>query len=184
MTTPPLPRAPRVPASARSGRKRVPLSGQGAGAGNLPPQYVRSVPGRLGPVDSGELEFTFDGDRYVLEVPADGRLVCSWARDGMWPQLVPWALAPASRDVFLALLADPDGPVDLSVCHRIAVEVAPDIYGVPWWTAGRVAASMSAAWDRYASWAVGRGFDPAREPAHRVTASGLAWMRSGVLEEK
>ncbi|MFE7963422.1 hypothetical protein ACFU0X_10265 [Streptomyces cellulosae] len=130
------------------------------------------------------MEFTFDGERYVLEVPADGRLVCSWARDGAWPQLVPWALVPSSRDAFLALLADPDGPVDLSVCRRIAVELAPDIYGVPWWTAGRVAASMSAAWDRYASWAVTRGFDPAREPAHRVTASGLAWMRAGMSEEK
>ncbi|RZF02828.1 hypothetical protein C0R05_31940 [Streptomyces albidoflavus] len=110
--------------------------------------------------------------------------MCAWARDGAWPKLVPGSLAPESRESFLLLLADPAGPVDLAVCRKVLVALAPEIYGVPWWTAGRVAASISAAWDRYASWAVTRGFDPACEPAHRVTASGLAWLRSSASEEK
>jgi hypothetical protein len=168
----------------RAARTRVPVTTRQAGNAGLPPTSVSVTRGRLGPLDSGELEFTVNGEKYAVEVPADGRMVCAWARDGNWPKLVPWGLAPWCRRSFLQLLADPSGPFDLTVCHRIAIELAPEVYGVPWWTAGRVVATMSQAWDRYASWAVSRGFDPAGEPAHRITASGLAWMRAGVQEER
>jgi hypothetical protein len=139
---------------------------------------------RLGPVDAGESDFVFQRRTWAVDVPADGRMVMAWAREGNWPRLVPWGLAPWCRNDFLNLLMDPVGRVDLTVCHRISVEIAPDIYGVPWWTAGRLAASATEHWNAYASWCVKHAFNPAGEPAHRVAASVLAWLRAGVHEEK
>lgn len=141
-------------------------------------------PARLGPVDHGQVHFTLEGRAWAVDVPADGRRVCAWAREGNWPRLVPWSLADWCRDDFVELLADPVGRVDLAVCHRVVVELAEDIYGVPWWTAGRIAASITQFWDRYAAWSVLRGFDPAGASAQRITASGLAWLRSAVSEER
>lgn len=138
----------------------------------------------LGPVDAGEVPFVLVGEKFAVDVPADGRLVCSWARDGAWMRLVPWGLAPWCRADFARLLTDPAGPVDLSVCHKIVMELSADVFGVPWWTAGRVAMAISDHWDRYAGWCATRGFDPTQACAHRVIGAGLGWLRSGVSEEK
>jgi hypothetical protein len=138
----------------------------------------------LGPMDGGRLEFTVDGAAYALEVPADGRLVTGWAAAGDWPQLIPGCVAPEYQAEFYDRLGDPYDRLGLYACHHIVMGLAEIIYGVPWWTAGRLAATMNASWRFFGAWSVGAGFDPSTAPAHRLMSAGLAWVYSRVEENK
>ncbi|MFE2934957.1 hypothetical protein [Streptomyces sp. NPDC059278] len=139
---------------------------------------------RLGPVDSGPLEFRLEGAPYTLLIPADGLLVCGWAATGDWFQLLPGCLDSDSQDSFYDMLGDPYGPVGLRTCWRLAMGMAKAVYGVEWHVAARLANTAQQHWDVFAAWTVTVGFDPAGAPAHRVCAAALAWLRSGCQEEK
>lgn len=139
---------------------------------------------RLGPVDSGPLEFRLEGEPYTLLIPADGLQVCAWAARNDWFQLVPGALDEPSQDAMYALLGDAYGPVGLRTCWRLSVTLAKAVYGVEWHVASRLAATMEEHWDYFAAWTVTVGFDPSAATAHRLCSAGLAWLRSGCHEDK
>lgn len=139
---------------------------------------------RLGPVDSGPLEFRLEGEPYTLLIPADGLEVCGWAATGNWFQLVPGCLDDDSQEAMYGLLGDAYGPVGLRTCWRLAVGLAKRIYGTEWHVAGRLTATASQHWDVFSAWTVTVGFDPAAAPAHRICSAALAWLRSGCQEEK
>lgn len=133
----------------------------------------------LGPLDGGALPFQLNGQRaFRLELPADGRHILAHAARGEYLSLVPGLVTGSA---FLDLLADPDSGVDVEACRTIVYELAEDIFGVPWWTAGRLAASAEEGWDQYAAYTVTVGFDPsAVAPAHRHISAMLAWLRTAV----
>lgn len=138
----------------------------------------------FGPVDGGPLPFTVDGHTYTLEVPHDGRLLAGWATSGGWTNLVPGCIHPDDETEFYDRLADPRDKLGLRACHHIAMGLAEEIYGVPWWAAARVCATMLESWRYFGAWAVEHGFNPSGAPAHRLVSAGLAWLGSRVQDEK
>lgn len=148
----------------------------------LPP-----LPERLavfGPVDGGILPFTVDGVQYALDVPYDGRLLAGWASSGAWTALVPGCLHPDYEAEFYDRLGDPHDMLGLRACHHIALGLSEEIFGVPWWAAARLCATVMESWRFFGAWAVTHHFDPAGQPAHRLVSAALAWVGSRVQDEK
>lgn len=146
-----------------------------------------ALPERLnafGPVDCGRLPFTVDGVAYALDIPGDGRMLAGWAVAGAWTALVPGCLHPDYEEEFYDRLADPHDALGLRACHHIALGLSEEVYGVPWWAAARVCATVQQSWRYFGAWAVSRGFNPQGEPAHRIVSAGLAWIASRVEDEK
>lgn len=138
----------------------------------------------FGPVDSGLLPFTVDGRTYALTIPGDGRLLAGWAATGTWTALVPGCLHPDYTAEFYDRLGDPADPLGLRACHHIALGLSEEVFGVPWWAAARLCATLSQSWRFFGAWAVQHGFNPAGEPAHRIVSAALAWVASRVQDEK
>lgn len=160
-------------------RMQGPAARQAAG----PPIPVPDYTG-FGPIDAGVLEFTVEGEQYALLVPDDGRLLAAYASEDNWQGIVPGLLHPDDEDEFLDRLDDFDDPLCLRTCWRLTQHLAPDIYGVEWWTATRLCASARAAWPQFSSWAVTNGFDPGTAPVHRLVSATLAWVMAGADDEK
>lgn len=138
----------------------------------------------FGPLDGGVLPFTVDGQQYALDVPYDGRVLAGWAVAGQWTEIVPGAVHPYYRDEFFDRLADPRDALGLRACHHIALGLAEEIYGVPWWAAERLCATALSSWRYFGAWAAQHNFDPASAPAHRLVSATLAWLGSQVQDEK
>ena len=79
---------------------------------------------------------------------------------------------------------DPVGPVGWRATWQVAIDTAPELYGVPWWAAGRLCATAAAHWRDWEAWTVTQGVDVTRAPAHRICAAALAWLRAGCKEER
>ncbi|RFU83612.1 hypothetical protein DY218_27275 [Streptomyces triticagri] len=137
----------------------------------------------FGPSNGGLLPFRIDGGRaWHLDIPADGRRLLTHAAIGDYTELVPALVVEQS---FLTELADDTSSLDLDDCRTIAVELAEDIYGVPWWTAGRLAATALEHWDQYGAYTVTVAHDAtAALPAHRHIAAMLAWLRTAVSADE
>lgn len=138
----------------------------------------------FGPVDSGLLPFTVDGHTYALDVPPEGRLLAGWAATGTWTALVPGCIHPDYTEEFYARLADPRDALGLRACHHIALGLSEEIFGVPWWAAARLSATVQQSWRYFGAWAVQHGFNAQGEPAHRLVSAALAWLASRVQDEK
>lgn len=138
----------------------------------------------FGPVDGGLLPFTVDGQQYALEVPYDGRLLAGWATAGAWTALVPGCIHPDFRTEFYDRLGDPHDALGLRACHHIALGLSEEIFGVPWWAAARLCATILESWRYFGAWAVSHQFDPATASAHRLVSAALAWIASRVQDEK
>jgi hypothetical protein len=138
----------------------------------------------FGPLDGGELPFTVDGVTYAIDVPGDGRLLAEWAATGSWTALVPGCITEPYREEFYDRLADPHDALGLRACHHIVLGLSEEIFGVPWWAAARLSATVQASWRFFGAWAVSHGFNPSDEPGHRVMSAALAWIGSRVEDEK
>jgi len=138
----------------------------------------------FGPVDGGYLPFTVDGRPYALDVPHDGRLLAGWAADGRWIELVPGCLHPDYAREFTDRLVHPTDPLGLRACHQIALGLAEEVYGVPWWAAARLCVTAREGWRYFGAWCVQHGVNLSGEPAHRVVSAALAWIASRVEDEK
>jgi hypothetical protein len=137
----------------------------------------------FGPAAPGPLPITIDGRPYQLNVPG-GRALCGIATDGQWPQLVPGLLAADDRAEIEARLRDPRDRLSLYACWRIAVGVAPELYGVEWWAAQRLCALAVERWRDWSAWCVAHGLDVDTASAHRIVSSVWAWVCDSVHEEK
>jgi hypothetical protein len=139
---------------------------------------------RLGPIDAGRLDFTLNDVPWAVEVPADGRLVCSVAAHDYWSAVLPGWVHPEYAEEFWDFLCDPKSEMTLWVCQRVVIELAEDIYGVPWWTARLLAALAIDQWTHFGRYCVTAGFDPTAACAHRLISAVLAWLYAGCTDEK
>lgn len=138
---------------------------------------------RFGPAAPGPLPITIDRRPYTLTVP-DGRTLAGIAASGQWPQLVPGLLADTDRDEIDARLRDPDDRLGLYACWRIAVGVAPELYGVEWWAASRLCALAQERWRDWSAWCARRGLDVDTASGHRIVSGVWAWLLEHAQEEK
>ncbi|MFB7906690.1 hypothetical protein ACFC1T_09705 [Kitasatospora sp. NPDC056076] len=127
------------------------------------------------PVDGSGLCFTVDDVLLCLE-PFTGWQAVGWASSGAWAEIIPKALDPDSLDAVSQWLSDPDDPFNLAQCHRIAVGLAEEIYGVPWWAAVRLCSTAVSHWRAYAPWCTAKAFGPENSSATMICASVLAWL--------
>lgn len=132
----------------------------------------------------GEITFRLEGDPYTICLPEDGRETVGWAAMGNWPSILPGALCEESSARLYRLLTDMRGPVGLRACWRTVHHLSVPIYGVPWWTAQRLAATATENHLQWSAWTVTAGFDPAGQSAHRICAAILAWLQTGITDKK
>lgn len=139
---------------------------------------------RFGPAGVGPLSITVDGRPYTLLVPTAGHELAAVAAAGQWPQIMPGLLAPEEREEVTRRIRDPYDPMTLHACWRIALGVAPELYGMEWWAAGRLCALAVERWRDWSAWCVHRGLDVDTASAHRIASAVWAWLLEHVQEEK
>jgi len=139
---------------------------------------------RFGPAGPGPLPITIDGRRYTLRVPDRGHKLASVAATGQWQMIMPGMLSKQDRtDIHLRIRTASD-PLTLHACWRIAVGVAPELYGVEWWAAQRLCALAQERWRDWAAWCVRRGLDVDTASAHRIISAVWAWLLDHAQEER
>lgn len=139
---------------------------------------------RFGPAGAGPLSITVDGRPYTLLVPAAGHELAATAAAGQWPKIMPGLLDPGGREDVTRRIRDPYDAMTHHACWRIAVGVAPELYGVEWWAAGRLCALAVERWRDWSAWCVRRGLDVDTASAHRIVSAVWAWLLDHVQEEK
>ena len=139
---------------------------------------------RFGPAGTGPLPITVDGRPYTLLVPASGHELAATAAAGQWPQIMPGLLGPEERENITRRIRDPYDAMTHHACWRIALGVAPELYGVEWWAAGRLCTLAVERWRDWSAWCVRRGLDVDTASAHRIVSAVWAWLLEHVQEEK
>ncbi|WP_241266123.1 hypothetical protein [Streptomyces boncukensis] len=129
------------------------------------------------------MPITIDGESYTLMVP-DGRTLAGIAASGQWPQIMPGLLDETVQSAVNARIRDPRDEFTLHGCWRIAVGVAPELYGVEWWAASRLCALAQERWRDWSAWCVRRGLDVDTASGHRIVSGVWAWLLEHAHEEK
>lgn len=138
----------------------------------------------FGPVDHGLLEFTIQDRPCAILLPQDGRLVASWAATGNWPQIFPYCLHPDYEEPVWERMADRYDAFGMRAMWKVVMTIAPDIYGVEWWSAERMLATAEANWGSFSTWCVGKGFDFTAAPAHMLVSGAWGWITNNAKDEK
>lgn len=128
------------------------------------------------PVDGGEgISFRLGGETLRL-APFTGWQAFEWAANGAWRDIVPAHLEESSYVHLAQRLSDRYDAFSIRHAHTVAVGLAEEIYGVPWWAAMRLCATAKEHQRNYLTWAAGRGLNPHGMSAVLICHSVLSWI--------
>jgi len=102
------------------------------------------------------------------------------ADSGNWLLLFPEAVDDRGRQWLWERFDDARDLLTIRSLWRIWHGLAPHIYGVPWWSATRLAATRGANWLSFESWSIRHHFDPDAPwvAPRRLTAALMTWLAS------
>jgi hypothetical protein len=102
------------------------------------------------------------------------------AASGDWMRILPEALDEDGRDWVWERLEDRRDLMTVRSLWRIWHALAPDIYGVEWWSATRLASTRKVSWFSFESWTLRHGFEPDAPwvSPRRLSAALMTWLAS------